>query len=54
MYNPTLNEAEWIPVRGLASDLSWGKERSTVALANYVPCMQKEGRESQGSEWAEW
>ena len=37
MYNPTLNEAEWVPVCGLASDLSWAKERSAVALANYVP-----------------
>ena len=25
-YNPALNEAEWIPVRGLANDLSWGGE----------------------------
>ena len=39
-----LNEAEWIPMRGLANDLSWGKERSTVALANYVLCAQKEGK----------
>ena len=36
-YNPTMNEAEWVPVCGLANDLSWAKERSTVALANYVP-----------------
>ena len=35
-YNPVLNEAEWIPARGLANDLSWAKERSAVALANYV------------------
>ena len=35
-YNPTLNEAEWVPARGLADDLSWAKERSAVALANYV------------------
>ena len=42
-YNPTLNEAEWIPVRGLANDLSWGEERSMAALANYVPHVQKEG-----------
>ena len=41
-YNPTLNEAEWIPMRGLANDLSWAKERSAVALANYVPCTPKE------------
>ena len=36
-YNPALNEAEWVPVRGLANDLSWAKERSAMALANYVP-----------------
>ena len=39
-----LNEAEWIPVRGLANDLSWGKERSMVVLANYVLHAQKEGK----------
>ena len=44
MYNPALNEAEWIPTRGLANDLSWGKERLAVALANYVPCIPKEGK----------
>ena len=38
MYNPTLNEAKWVPVHGLANDLSWAEERSAVALANYVPC----------------
>ena len=36
-YNPTLNEAEWVPAHGLANDLSWAEERSAVALANYVP-----------------
>ena len=35
-YNPTHNEAEWVPNQGLANDLTPGKERSTVALANYV------------------
>ena len=48
MCNPTLNEAEWIPTRGLANDLSWGEERSTVALANYVMHMQKEGKRIAG------
>ena len=38
-----LNEAEWIPMRGLANDLSLGEEKSMVALANYVPHTQKEG-----------
>ena len=36
-YNPTMNEAEWVPVHGLANDLTWAEERSAVALANYVP-----------------
>ena len=36
-YNPTFNEAEWVPVCGLANDLSWAEERSAVASANYVP-----------------
>ena len=44
MYNPTLNEAEWIPTRGLANDLSWGEERSVVALANYILHAQKGGK----------
>ena len=22
-YNPTMNEAEWVPMHGLANDLSW-------------------------------
>ena len=42
-YNLMLNEAEWIPMRGLANDSSWGEERPMVALANYIPCVQKEG-----------
>ena len=36
-YNPTMNEAEWVPVHGLDNDLSRAEERSAVALANYVP-----------------
>ena len=42
VYNPALNEAEWVPVHGLANDLSWAEERSAVALVNYVPCGQAE------------
>ena len=34
MYNPTLNEAEWVPTCGLANNVSWAEERSAVALAN--------------------
>ena len=36
-YNPAMNEAEWVPVRGLTNDLTWAKWRSAVALVNYVP-----------------
>ena len=36
-YNPTLNEAKWVPACSLANYLSWAEERSAMALANYVP-----------------
>ena len=41
-YNPAKNEAEWVPVHGLANDLTWAEERSTVVLENYVPCIPEE------------
>ena len=41
-YNPTMNKAEWIPVRGLTNDLTWAEERSTMALVNYVLCAPAE------------
>ena len=41
-YNPAKNEAEWIPVCGLANDLTWAEGRSAVALANYVLCIPNE------------
>ena len=41
-YNPAKNEAEWVPVHGLANDLTWAEERSAVALANYVLCIPEE------------
>ena len=41
-YNPARDEVEWVPTRGLANDLTWAEERSTVALANYVPCVSQE------------
>ena len=41
-YNPAKNEAEWVPVCGLTNDLTWAKERSAVALANYVSCIPEE------------
>ena len=42
-YNPTRDEAEWVPACGLTNDLSWVEELSTMALANYVPCISQEG-----------
>ena len=41
-YNPARDEAEWVPTYGLTNDLTWVEERSTVALANYVPCVSQE------------
>ena len=41
-YNPAMNEAEWVPVHGLANDLTWAEESSAMALANYVPCIPAE------------
>ena len=44
VYNPTLNEAEWVPTHGLANDLSLAEERSAVALANYILRAQEEAK----------
>ena len=41
-YNPTRDEAEWVPACGVANDLSWAEERSAVALANYMPHIPQE------------
>ena len=41
-YNPTRDKAEWVPTCGLANDLTWVKEKSAMALANYVPCVSQE------------
>ena len=41
-YNPTRNEAEWVPACCITNDLSWAEERSAVALANFVPCAPQE------------
>ena len=35
-YDPTTNQAEWIPVRVMAPDLSLAEERSALALCNLV------------------
>ena len=45
--NPAKNKAEWIPACSLTNDLTWAEERSTVALANYVPHIPEEGPRSQ-------
>ena len=42
VYNPAMNEAEWVPVHGLTNDLTWAEERSAVALVDYVPCIPVE------------
>ena len=41
-YNPPRDEAEWVPAHGVANDLSWGEERSAVALVNFVPRIPQE------------
>ena len=42
MYNPARNEAEWVHVWGLYNNLMLAKERSAVALTNYILCIPKE------------
>ena len=41
-YNPARDEVEWVPMCGLTNDLTWAEEKSTVVLANYVPCVYQE------------
>ena len=41
-YNPTRNEVEWVPTRSITNDLSWAKEKSAMALVNYVPRISQE------------
>ena len=36
-YDPTRDEAEWVPTHGVANDLSWAEERMADMLANFVP-----------------
>ena len=42
VYNPTRDEAEWVPACGITNDLSWAEERSVVALVNFVPRIPQE------------
>ena len=41
-YNAARDEAEWVPARRVANDLSWAEERMAIALANFVPCIPQE------------
>ena len=41
-YDPTRDEAEWVPASRVANDLSWGEERMAVVLANFVPHASQE------------
>ena len=36
VYDPARDEAEWVPARGVANNLSWAEERMVVMLANFV------------------
>ena len=47
-YNPTRDEAEWVPACGITNDLSWVEEKSAVALANFVPCISQEAARIAG------
>ena len=47
-YNPAKDEVEWFPTCGLTNDLNWTEERSTMAIANYVPCVPQEAAQIVG------
>ena len=42
VYNPTRDEVEWVPARGITNDLSWVEEKLAMALANFVPHISQE------------
>ena len=44
-YEPTTNQAEWVPMRGTVVGLSPAEERSALALCNLVPCDEEEAEE---------
>ena len=48
-YNPTRDEAEWVPTHGVTNNLSWVEERSAVVLANYMPHIPRRQTTSQSS-----
>ena len=37
VYDPARDEAEWVPARRVANNLSWAEERMVVMLVNFVP-----------------
>ena len=41
-YNPTRDEAEWVPTHGITNNLSWAEEKSAMALVNFVPHVSQE------------
>ena len=47
-YDPITNGAEWVPIRGTASVLSWVEEMSALALCNMVLHILDEGVERLG------
>ena len=52
-YNPTLNEAKWVPACGLANNLSWAEERGQLwpwPTMYHMP--QWRQHVSQGLGWA--
>ena len=49
-YDPSTNKAEWIPVHGTTSNLSWAEEVSALMLCNTVGHVPDEGAET-GQVW---
>ena len=45
MYDPTTNQAKWVPMKGTVADFSPTEERSALALCNLVPCDEEEVEE---------
>ena len=45
VYDPTTNQAKWVPMRSMLADLSPVEERSAFALCNLVPHDEEEMEE---------
>ena len=41
-YDPTMDEAKWVPTCRVANNLSWAEERMVVTLANFAPHTSRE------------